>query len=50
MEKEKDQLLGVEGRVLPCAHVRAPLGRLVLPHPMGELLPCPGRTHRQEKS
>lgn len=44
MEKEKDQLLGAEGRVL-----RTPLGHPVLPHPVGELPPCPGRTHRREK-
>ena len=50
MEKEKNQLLGVEGWVLPCVPVQALLGHPVLPHPTGELPPCPGRTHRREKS
>lgn len=49
MEKEKDQLLGAEGRVPPCVPTQVPPGCPVLPHPVGELPPCPGRTHRREK-
>lgn len=34
LEKEKDRLLGVEGRVQPCVLVQMLLGHPVLPHPM----------------
>lgn len=50
VDKEKDELLGAEGRVLPCVPVWVPLGCPVLPRPVGELLPGPGRAHRREKS
>lgn len=33
-EKEKDRLLGVEGRVQPCVLVWVLLRHPVLPHPM----------------